>query len=423
MTLHNPSPCPVGRPIIAHLITTGSELLHGHTLNTHPEFLARELWQVGVEIDHHVTVPDGEVIADEVRRAIVSADIVIVTGGLGPTSDDITRDCVAAALGVEMHFDPEIDRGISDYLKQRGIEVRSEQSRQAMVPDGAEAIENRRGTAPGLIFDDSVPGDVRCRMMVVLPGPPLELEPMVTEALLPRIERWGHGGDVTSVMRLVGVGEADVAAALDSSLRAVNGLRFGYCARVGEVDVRCVGDSSAVGEARALVESTFGGQVIDGPNLAGCVIDRLRCDGMMISTAESCTGGAITSALTDVAGASDVVDCGFVTYSNESKVRMLCVSDETLDRFGAVSGEICSQMVAGALAESRAGVAVACTGIAGPLGGTDEKPVGTVFIGVGLVGRDPVVERCYFPSERSVFKQRVVVKALDMVRRLVAGQL
>ncbi|QQL44293.1 CinA family nicotinamide mononucleotide deamidase-related protein [Sulfuriroseicoccus oceanibius] len=407
--------------IVAHVITTGGELLQGHTLNTHPAFLAQALWDVGVEMTHQVTIPDSEVIADEVGRAITQADVVIVTGGLGPTSDDITRECVASALGVGLELDPAVDSVIRSYLERRGVSVRAEQSRQAMVPQGAEVLENPNGTAPGLWFDGLPRDGVRCRFLAVLPGPPRELHPMVNELVIPRLRSaFGRGdAEVTDVLHLIGVGEADVAAAVDGPLEAIDGLRHGYCARIGEVDVRLIGKREIVDRGREVVTRVFADRLVAAGGLVPTVIRLLADRGWMLTTAESCTGGAIASALTDVSGASAVVDSGLVTYSNEAKMRFLGVSKQTLDEHGAVSDETCREMVLGALEASGSDVVVACTGIAGPTGGSDDKPVGTVFIGVGTRGGNVDVERCLFLGARATFKQRVVVKALDMVRGAV----
>lgn len=410
-------------PAQATVINTGSELLLGRTLNTHGQFLANALWPLGIEVARQVTLPDGDAIKAELQRALMDSDVVILTGGLGPTTDDMTRDMVATVLGVSLGLDVAVEATIRDYMESRGYPFAPHQSRQAMVPQGGEVMPNPLGTAPGLFFGPEVLADFACRALAVLPGPPRELHPMVHEELAGRLSAALGGNYADSIravdFRLVGVGESMVTEALEPSLKAIDGLKFGYCARLGEVDVRCVGPNEVIDQARRKVVELFGDQLIGekGKSLVDVVLYGLRERGQTLATAESCTGGSLAGALTDVGGSSDVFVGGYVTYSNEAKVRDLSVEEAALAMHGAVSEEVCAQMVAGCQRLTDADFVLACTGIAGPSGGTTEKPVGTVFIGLGLPDGRIEIEKCHFRGDRLAFKQRVIWGALDRVRR------
>jgi nicotinamide-nucleotide amidase len=224
-------------------------------------------------------------------------------------------------------------------------------------------------------------------------------------------------------LKFVGIGESSFHEGVDAALQKISGLEFGYCARLGEIDLRLIGEELVIAEARTLVEKSFSPQLVsdDGSHLEEVVLRLLAAKGATIALAESCTGGLIASRLTDVPGASAVLTHGFVTYSNEAKQQLLDVSPEALQTHGAVSESVCREMVAGALAKSGADYALAVTGIAGPDGGSDEKPVGTVFIGLGEKGKETVILKECHPRTRKLFKQQVSQVALDLLRRRTQG--
>lgn len=410
-------------PAQATVINTGSELLLGRTLNTHGQFLANALWPLGIEVARQVTLPDGDIIKTELLRALEDSDVVILTGGLGPTTDDMTRDMVAAVLDVPLELDVAVEATIRDYMESRGYVFAPHQSHQAMVPQGGQVMPNPLGTAPGLFFGPEVLAEFGCRALAVLPGPPRELYPMVHQQLAGRLSAALDGGHADSIravdFRLVGVGESTVTELLEPSLEAIEGLKFGYCARISEVDVRCVGCDETIDLARHKVVEFFGDQLIGekGEFLVEVVLNGLRENGQTLATAESCTGGSLAGVLTDVGGSSDVFVGGYVTYSNMAKVRDLAVEESALAMHGAVSKEVCAQMVLGCQRKTGANYILASTGIAGPSGGTSEKPVGTVFIGLGLPDGSIQIEKCHFRGDRHAFKQRVIWCALDRVRR------
>ena len=404
------------------ILNTGTELLLGSTLNTHGHWMGEQLLKMGLRVQRQVTVPDGDAIRSAMEEAVVRCDALIVTGGLGPTSDDITREATSELLGIEMIEDEQALRTMREFFLARGYgEMPKGNSKQALIPVGADVLPNPNGTAPGVYVPPRL-GKASACAIFLLPGPPSELRPMFHAEVAERLKALAgieNAGEAIE-LKFVGIGESHFAEKIDDELQAVEGLEFGYCARLGELDLRLIGDEAAIAEARQIVEAAFLPHLVsdDGSNLEQVVIRKMTGKGLKLATAESCTGGLIADRITDVPGASAVLTHGFVTYANEAKVSLLGVSEESLAAQGAVSEEVCSQMVAGALERSGADIAVAVTGIAGPGGGSDEKPVGTVFIGVGKRGDAPVVRRSCHPRSRQSFKRQVSQIALDQVRKL-----
>lgn len=385
--------------------------------------MGQELLKMGLRVQRQTTVPDGEAIHEAMREAIVRCDALIVTGGLGPTSDDITREATAEVLGVEMIEDEQAVRTMSEFFQSRGYGEMPEGNRkQAMVHVGADVLPNPNGTAPGVYVPPRL-GNVSTCAIFLLPGPPRELHPMFDAEVRPRLRALAgieNAGEAVE-LKFVGIGESSFAEGIDEELQAIAGLEFGYCARLGELDLRLIGGSAAVEGAREVALNSFSKQLIsdDGSDLETVLIRELVARELKVATAESCTGGLIANRLTDVPGASAVFTHGFVTYSNEAKEKILGVSSESLLKYGAVSEEVCEEMAVGALAASGADLAVAVTGIAGPGGGSEEKPLGTVFIGLAQKGKLPVVKKQCHPRGRKSFKRQVSQVALDLIRRRV----
>ncbi|MCB1098506.1 MAG: competence/damage-inducible protein A [Verrucomicrobiae bacterium] len=405
------------------LINTGTELLLGKTLNTHLGFIADSLFPLGIRIARQLCVPDGAVIGEALRETFGRADVVLVTGGLGPTSDDITRELVAELLGRPLHRNEAIVAGLQAFFAKRGRPLQPENLRQADVPEGAEVLENPFGTAPGLY----VPGTADTPHIFLLPGPPRELRPMIPADVLPRLRAiLGDSGAVPETMRqvrLFGVGESEVANRLEAGLAALAGLEYGYCARPGEVELRFIGSESALDAAVALAKSTFPVELFaeEDISLSQAVVALLAERNQTLASAESCTGGLIASRITDVSGSSVVFHRGIVSYANEAKVELLGVRAEDLAEFGAVSEPVARQMAEGALWRANADHAVAVTGIAGPTGGSGEKPVGTVFLGLASARGSTVVEKHFYPTDRLTFKSMIALRAIDLVRRRLMG--
>jgi nicotinamide-nucleotide amidase len=418
--------------MFVELITTGSELLLGATLNTHQQWLGRQLAELGMPVSRQLTVPDsGTAIAEAVADALQRADLIITTGGLGPTSDDRTRDEIARLLGLQMTEDPDVLKQIEIVFKRRNHPLppnfKSIASIQAQVPAGAIVLKNEHGSAPGLSLEipRTTVGQIP-RQLIMLPGPPRELQPIFTEHVIPLLKSKfsASGSFVSTTFHTIGIGESRVEAAIRPHLVELEarGLEIGYCARTGEVDVRLSAQGPAamelVKEAAQRVRRLMGKYTYseDRRILEEVVLGLLREQGKKLVTAESCTGGLLAHCLTNVAGASDMFVGGLVTYSNELKQSLLGVRADTLAAHGAVSEETAREMALGALARYGADYALAITGIAGPTGGSAEKPVGTVFI--ALADRAGVeVERNQNPFDRETFKFITVRQSLEKLRR------
>ncbi len=402
------------------VINTGTELLLGDTLNTHGAWFGRELFKLGLRISRQTTVPDGDAIRDSLQEALGRADAVIVTGGLGPTSDDLTREITAEVLGLEMITDEAALRSLEGFFAVRGKPMADANRKQALCPVGADVLPNPNGTAPGIYVPPRLNGRSNCAVFL-LPGPPRELYPMYRAEVVPRLRALAgvEAPHDALVLKFTGVGESDFHDGIDALLAAVPGLEYGYCARIGEVDLRLIGDSPALEEGREIALERFAPFLIsdDGASLEESVVRLFKQRGMKFAIAESCTGGLISNRITNVPGASDVFTHGFVTYANEAKSGMLGVSPRDLETHGAVSEAVARAMAEGALRASGAGVAVAVTGIAGPGGGTEEKPVGTAWIAVAVKGGATDALRVFHPRNRKDFKLAVSQGALDAVRR------
>lgn len=419
--------------MFVELITTGTELLLGATLNSHQQWLGRRLAELGLPVSRQLTVPDtGTAIAEAVGEALQRADLVITTGGLGPTADDRTRDEIARLLGVELERDLGIESQIQRYFERRNRPLPLNSFVQAKVPRGARVLVNEHGSAPGLAIE--VPaaqaGGSRGVRLIMLPGPPRELRPMFETGVTPLLKEAfpAAGGFVCLTLHTIGIGESRVEEAIHPHLIDLEqrGLEIGYCARIGEVDVRLSAAGAeagtVVGEAVRLVRRLLGKFIYsaDDRTLEELVIEKLRAAGQRLITAESCTGGRLADELTNVPGASDVFVGGLVTYSNALKESLLGVRGETLAKYGAVSEETASEMALGARQRHGVDWAIAISGIAGPAGGTVEKPVGTVFIALADAERVEV-RRQFNAFDRETFKEVTARQSLDWLRQRLAA--
>jgi len=405
------------------VINTGTELLLGNVVNAHLGFFAQALFPLGLRIARQVTVPDGEIISDALSEALPRAQLILITGGLGPTTDDITRDLVAELLGRPLRHDAAVMESIAGLFAARGLTVTDRVNRQAQVPEGATVLPNRNGTAPGLYLvcpPGGLAGATGAHVFL-LPGPPRELQPMFTESVLPIIRRIAPKAPDRGcrIHHVLGMGESNVEAAVGKRLLAIQGLELGYCARPGEVDIRCIGNDHALAAANRIIEEVLGDRVVshNGRSLEEIVVGALAGAGQWLATAESCTGGAIAGRITDVSGSSAVFTSGYITYANQAKTQALGVDPALIETHGAVSAEVAAAMAEGALQRSGADWALSATGVAGPTGGSEGKPVGTVFIGLAQKGGITRVEKHRFARDRKTFKQLTAQTALDILRR------
>jgi nicotinamide-nucleotide amidase len=402
------------------ILNTGTELLLGNTVNTHAAWFGRELFKLGLRIARQTTVPDGGAIRDAIAESLGRADVLIVTGGLGPTSDDLTREITAEVLGLDLITDEAALRSLENFFALRGRPMAEANLKQALVPVGADVLPNPNGTAPGVYVPPRLNGRSNCAVFL-LPGPPRELYPMVHTEVVPRLRALSGVENPPSVLELkfTGIGESDFHQGIDSQLEEIPGLEYGYCAHIGEVDLRLIGSPDVLERGRAIALEKFQSKLIsdDGSSLEKTVVRILTEKRLVLATAESCTGGLIASRVTDVPGASAVFSHGFVTYANSAKVSLLGVSPADLEAHGAVSETVACQMAAGALQASGADIAVAVTGIAGPDGGTPEKPVGTAWIGLAVKNARTTAFKVFHPRNRHDFKLAVSQAALEAVRR------
>jgi len=404
------------------VINTGTELLLGNVINTHLRFLAHALFTLGLRVERQVTVPDGDAIRLALIESFPRAEIVLVTGGLGPTTDDLTREIVAGLLSLPLAHDETVMQAITERFARRGIQMTERVGRQAQVPQGATVLPNAHGTAPGLYLPPATFEGRPAPHIFLLPGPPRELNPMFEDSVLPILRRLVPGGTdlVCRIYRVTGLGESNVEALVGEQLLAIPGLELGYCARPGEVDVRCIGTAEVVSRAETILLPALGSHLVslDERSLEQVVLDRLAALGKKVAIAESCTGGHIADALTNIPGASASFLAGLVTYANEAKSEFLGVHPALIAQYGAVSAPVATAMARGALERSNADFAIATTGIAGPGGGTPEKPVGTVFIGVATREQAVAHER-HYPTGRDTFKHLVTQAALDLLRHAI----
>ncbi|MCU0787627.1 MAG: competence/damage-inducible protein A [Verrucomicrobia bacterium] len=413
------------------LINTGSELLLGRTLNTHQQWLCRRLSDLGYAVTRQVCVEDTrERICTAVREALSRAEVVIVTGGLGPTSDDLTREGIAELLNLELREDPEVVRRLEAVFRSFNRAMPPQVRVQAQVPVGAIVLSNAVGTAPGLAiplasnpFRSNHPA-----LLILLPGPPRELRPMFIDSVVPLLgDRFPPGEPfVCHTLRTTGIPESMAQARIDVPLRSrvEQGLGVGYCARPGEVDIRLsargLRASELVSGAMEIVRQAMaGGVYAEGDvELEQAVVELLAARKLTLAIAESCTGGLIGHRVTNVPGASNVLKAGIITYANEAKQQWLGVPADLIASQGAVSSPVAQAMAEGVRRSTGADLGVAVTGIAGPSGGSEDKPVGTVFLGLASAEQTVVLRRRN-PFDRATFKQVTSQQALDLVRRQV----
>jgi competence/damage-inducible protein CinA-like protein len=415
--------------VVTILINTGTELMLGRVLNTHQQWLCRHLADWGYPVSRQLAVPDtAREIVQAIRQALAEADLIVTTGGLGPTSDDVTRDVIAETLGRKLREDPAILANLQAFFAARRRLMPDRVRLQAQVPEGALVLPNSYGTAPGLAIEIS-PNPARPghhpTWIVMLPGPPRELRPMFLRAVVPLLRRVlpKPEGFACRTLSSMGLGESWVEERLCAALEKplADGLELGYCARPGQVDVRlvCRGTNAkaTVEAAEEIVRAELGEHIYsDGEQeLEEVVLQLLKARGQTLALAESCTGGLLAHRLTNVPGASAVLLAGIVSYSNQAKQAFLGVDAETLAQHGAVSEPVVREMAEGARRRTGADYALAITGIAGPGGGTPDKPTGTVFI--GLAGPfQTVVIRNLNAWDRETFKQVTTDQALDLLR-------
>ena len=404
----------------AEIIAVGTELLMGEILNSNSRDIARELYNLGIDVYHQSVVGDNlNRVSKELETAFERADLVITTGGLGPTRDDLTKEAAAHFLKRDMILDEESIKHLEDFFGSRGLPLNEGNKRQAYFPEGAKIIPNENGTAPACIieFDEKV--------LAVLPGPPREVIPLMEKYIIPYLEKRTGKVFISDIINISGIGEGHMEEKIMDIIEAQENPTVAPYAKEHGLTLRVTASASTEQEARLLLEPVvkkicdrLGMDVyaIGDTTLEAVVASLLIEQNLSISVAESCSGGLLAGRLINYPGISKVFKEGFITYSNESKINTLGVDYKILSKYGAVSEEVAKQMAKGAADRAKSDVALSITGIAGPDGGTDEKPVGLVYIGLYLLGEVKVMKMDSWGSRDNV-RRRAVSQALDMLRR------
>lgn len=409
------------RGVRAELLMIGTELLLGQTVDTNAAFIAEQCANNGIHVYYKTTVGDNrQRLLAALSIALLRSDVIITSGGLGPTEDDLTRGVVAAAVGVKLVEDATAMGQIESWFRRHQRPMPASNRKQALMPEGALVLKNDKGTAPGFIVRHLD------KAIVCLPGVPAEMTSMLTKSVLPYLhDHYELDATLYShILRFSGIGESELEERLIDLFRSANPTVAPY-ASPGEVKLRLTARASSAEEAQALfqpLEQEIVARVGEymygsGDDTLEAVVGRLLRDNKKtVAVAESCTGGLIAKRLTDIPGSSDYFQGGVVAYSNDVKEQLLGVSTETLQNYGAVSKETAQEMAEGVARRLGANIGVAVTGIAGPGGGSDDKPVGLVFIGVWEKG-ETRVRQSLFGGERELVRLRATQTALDMLRR------
>ncbi|WP_066648124.1 competence/damage-inducible protein A [Christensenella timonensis] len=370
----------------AEILCVGTELLLGDIVNTNAAYIAKELANIGIDVYYQSVVGDNnDRLKSSLNLAFSRADIVILTGGLGPTYDDLTKETVAEYFHKEMQMDEDSLKGIECFFKKLDRPMTENNKKQAMMPAGATIFPNAHGTAPGLAVSENG------KTAILLPGPPSEMKPMFGESVIPYLMGFSNKVLVSHNLRLFGIGESQVEDTLYGLMKNSTNPTIAPYAKTGEVTLRVTASGDTYEECETLIvpvikqiKDALGQYIygIDVANLQTAVVQALKEKNLTVATAESCTGGLVSQRITQVPGASEVFGCGVCSYSNAIKQAVLHVSGDTLEKYGAVSRQTAAEMAQGVRRISGADIGVSTTGIAGPGGGSKEKPVGLVYIAI-----------------------------------------
>ncbi len=407
------------------IVSVGNELLNGECVDTNRAWLGKELSCAGFCVVSGFTVADEiDEIKDTIKGAAIDADVVIVTGGLGPTDDDLTRAAIAKFLGVDLEYRSDLYAQIESYFSRRKYKMTEKNKVQAYIPRSAEPLLNPVGTAPGFF---ATKDDV---LIAAMPGVPSEMKEMFANKLLPiLIDRSSGDVFVSKRVKCYGIGESNLNEKLGDLLKRGQNPLVNCTVNDSIITLHVIAHAEdsklahkMVSKKISEIEASIGEFIFgfDDDTLVSVLARELTERGQTIATAESCTGGLIAKMLTDVPGASEYFNCGFVTYSNNAKESLLGIDGELIAQKGAVSREVAMAMANGALHKSGSDIAIAVTGIAGPTGGSPDKPLGLVFISVATKSK-VIVEEYNFAHSRSVFRARTALKAIDMARKVFSA--
>ena len=409
------------RTMIAELVFVGTEILLGNIVNTNGAFLAEKCAELGLTCYYQTLVgANEERMKETLMQAISRSDIVIVCGGLGPTPDDLTKEVAAQVMGMELQEDLHTKERIEEYFRNsQWKEIPDSNWKQALVPKGALVLDNSNGTAPGLVLEE------KKKSMILLPGPPNEMIPLFMEQVIPYLGKKQPEVIYSKMVKLAGIGESQVAERIQDLIEKQTNPTLATYAKTGEVHLRITAKAKNKKTAKKLLKpivkelkARFGNAIYttkENITLEDAVVKLLRKRKWKVTTAESCTGGLLAGRLINAAGASKVIQQGYITYSNKAKRNLLGVEKITLEQYTAVSDQVVYEMAEGGAKAANADVCIAITGLAGPDGGSEAIPVGTVYIGCCLHGAVKV-EQYQFKGNRQKIRDYAVVRALNLLR-------
>ena len=412
--------------MIAELISVGTEILLGNIVNTNAAYLSEKMAALGFSVYFETTVGDNEErLTMALEAALSRSDVVVLSGGLGPTEDDLTKETAAKVLGLSCYEDERVKEAITEYFDKRRLDKITDNNwKQAMVPEGAKVLFNPNGTAPGLILK-SREGD---KHVVLLPGPPGELKPLFEEQVAPYLNSLTSSIIYSQTIKTFGLGESMVEDAIKDLMDHQSNPTIAPYAKTGEVHLRVTAQAADEKEAKKLIQPVCDEitkrfkdniySVEEDETLEESIVKLLMKHELTLTTAESCTGGLLSGRIVGVSGVSAVFNQGFVTYSNKAKRKLLDVSKATLEKYGAVSKQTAKEMAVGAAMAAHPDVAVSITGLAGPDGGTKEKPVGLVYIGCYINEKSYVQEHVFYGNRQKI-RENSVAYALSLLRRCI----
>lgn len=408
----------------AEIVCIGTELLLGHIINTNASFIAKKLAEIGIDHYFQTTIGDNhQRLADTIDKGLDRSDIVITTGGLGPTIDDITTQVIAKVANKKLILEKSVLKDVSDYFKRQNKKIPKDSLRQALIPEGAKWLKNPFGTAPGLIIEDGP------KIIIALPGPPREMQPMVENCVIPYLKEKLKVGGLRAIIKsraikLIGLPEANVNAKVKDLLNLSGAVTVGIYAKQGEVELKIMAKAAneiaadaQINKIEKDIRKRFGDYIygINNETLEDAIGKLLTKKKKTLAIAESCTGGLISNLITNVSGSSKYFKEGIVAYSNNAKVKYLGVPLEIIRKYGAVSSQVAKEMANGIRNKSGVDIGLGITGIAGPTGATREKPVGLVYIALSIKNKN-ICREFNFLGTRTEIKHQAAQAALDLLR-------
>ncbi len=414
--------------MVVELISVGTEILLGNIVNTNANYLSQKCAELGISNYYQISVGDNEErLSHVIKSALSRSDVIILTGGLGPTKDDLTKEVTAKTLKKELLEDSHTKEAIQSYFARSNPNGITENNwKQALIIEGSTVVDNHNGTAPGLIVKTD-----EGKVVILLPGPPNELIPMFEQDIYPYLDNLQPGIFYSEMVKICGIGESKAETMITDLIDQQTNPTIAPYAKTGEVHLRVTASAASLNQAKELVKpivdelkKRFDNNIYtinEKETLEDVVVKLLSKYHLTLSTAESCTAGLLAGRIVNVPGASTVFGEGFITYSNEAKQKYLHVESNTLEEYGAVSKETASEMALGVISTSNSNAALAITGLAGPDGGTEKKPVGLVYIACVLNGKVTVKE-CYFKGNRQKIRDNTVIYALNLLRNILIDE-